>query len=596
MPRKNKQPRWAWPLLSLMATTLLAFPLSYLAIPHFARWHMLRKITSLDLSERELGLNYLIQRAPTDPQLVDGAIEKLNQADGTLFIQIASALEQAHLWQRPPIPDDVWVRWLDMIRTDPSENTRILAAQNFADVPDLADDPRVLQAIDTMLRDQAPNVRYNALVTTAMLSRHSHSPGNYAPLLAHASADENPTIAKHAWIMIGLLGWHLPPPPDWRNQTPEISEAFIWAITRLNPSNPDLAIQACIDSTLPESTRDMAIYALSMSDADAAIAALKKAAPPPFDGPHPSVTARGTWRAILALPPSAFEPSSDSQWALPEDALLFHKIETSAPPQPDFIHAFIYRTIRVTANRALILSATPHDPLRYLAALEGLTPGEITIPINEDVSDLIRFTTIAMTANPQENDLRPLFSSPVSIVRDLACTLAVDRFNNDQNSALAESLLRDYNDDAKRSGAVLAGLTNTQQRFLAKKMADEDVWDVKQIHRLGLWMQGNHPELEGVPEALLTRDDLPTSTILLAMLHRHHPAAMEFLFNPTGEENLDLDELLCLNRWWLILKRYLPADAPPLWLWADPELRRFQIDVIRDWHLLNRDSLRAQRH
>ena len=38
--------------------------------------------------------------------------------------------------------------------------------------------------------------------------------------------------------------------------------------------------------------------------------------------------------------------------------------------------------------------------------------------------------------------------------------------------------------------------------------------------------------------------------------------------------------LLVGDRWWHVLRRYLPADAPPLWLWADPQLQAFQLDAL----------------
>src|SRR5690606_13564304 len=88
--------------------------------------------------------------------------------------------------------------------------------------------------------------------------------------------------------------------------------------------------------------------------------------------------------------------------------------------------------------------------------------------------------------------------------------------------------------------------------------------------------------------SLLLRDDLPRSTILLAMLHRDDPAALDHLLNPRGDVGPDVLDLLDRRRWWHVLRRYLPPDAPPLWLWADPELEDFQIDVLRCWWLLHR--------
>ena len=89
-------------------------------------------------------------------------------------------------------------------------------------------------------------------------------------------------------------------------------------------------------------------------------------------------------------------------------------------------------------------------------------------------------------------------------------------------------------------------------------------------------------------------DDLPATTILLAKLHRRRAEALDDLLNPRGEPTLDLVELLDHYRWWYVLKHYLPEDAPPFWVWADPQLEQFQIDVLRNWYLVNRHRFRAE--
>jgi hypothetical protein len=101
--------------------------------------------------------------------------------------------------------------------------------------------------------------------------------------------------------------------------------------------------------------------------------------------------------------------------------------------------------------------------------------------------------------------------------------------------------------------------------------------------------------MDELASGLLLRPDLPTTTILLAMLANGRTAALDYLLNPAGEEHLPLAQLFDQSRWWYVLRRFLPTDAPPFWVWADADLERFQIDVLRDWYLLNRHKIQLRR-
>jgi len=247
----------------------------------------------------------------------------------------------------------------------------------------------------------------------------------------------------------------------------------------------------------------------------------------------------------------------------------------------------------------------PADSTQPLQQLEAMPIGQQRVAIRADMTDTLRLAAVAVTSDPQPKDLLRVFNSPLPFVRDRACVVAAERFSREQNEALIGSLLSDYSDDAKCSGAILAGLTGLGGELLDRKMQDEDIWSVQQIHKLGLWMQGRLPQMQRQVALLLTRDDLPTTTILLAMLHKDRTAALDYILSPRTDEpqfstealNLPEDEgdqpvalikLLIHYRWWHVLKRYLPDDAPPLWLWADDQLQQFQLDILRDWYLVNR--------
>src|SRR5690606_15634905 len=128
--------------------------------------------------------------------------------------------------------------------------------------------------------------------------------------------------------------------------------------------------------------------------------------------------------------------------------------------------------------------------------------------------------------NPQ--DLESLLSADEPTLRDLACVTAARRLTPQQQAQLIEAMLNSYSDHAKMSGAILAGLTGLQPELLVKKARDEDMWAVQQMLRLGLWMQGqtvtdpegNVIDMDSVCMAMLTREDLPITSVLLGMMFK----------------------------------------------------------------------------
>ena len=639
MTQKRKTPSLGWLLLSLVLTTVATIPVAYVVVPYAKRWQLLGKLTDPNLTQRERGLNYVIQFAGEDPHVLRAAIRCLGVQDRANFLQLVHALDQAGQWKRPIVPLPPWLRWLEILGSDPSAEARILAIQLLAQQQDLADHPRTEQLIQRWLDDPDPDVRYNALVAAAGLCAEATARTPYEALITHASTDAQPTIARHAWLILGLINPTSGVVANWRNQPPPVAKAMLWATLNTNPQHPEPAIQALQDPTVDPATRAMAAYALHLSNTPEAKHALteqiRRVSVSRLDSPDEQ---RILWRAILAVRLSPDTPDAPDAPDAPDDSAskaivqlikdirkrqLISTMKQLADMENPREHALAAQSLQPLLLSAYYrLGAIDHDDLRQglehqmsamldqplipLATLEGLPIGRDRVQIPASMPDILRLSAVAVTANPKPEDLQPLFASPRATLRDLACVVAADRFSDSQNERLVASLLNNFNDDAKCSGAILAGLTGLQPELLAKKARHEDVWSVRQIMSLGLWMQG-HPPPEispdippdishtghgskgrAVVEGLLTRDDLPTTTVLLAMLHMKHTAAWDFLFNPQGEEQIDLLELFDQARWWRVLKRYLPPDAPPFWVWADPQLAQFQIDLLREWYLLHR--------
>jgi len=389
---------------------LLAAPLAWWITPHLLHRHLINKITSPDLDERQRGLNYVIRRANQRSRVLRDVIAQLNTPDEQNFIQIAAALQQGGRWQHPPIPADAWLRWINLLARDKDPESRILAAQHLTSLSDHLKDPGISGVLELLLDDDDIDVRYNALIVCAELAG-----------MADVGAREN--IA-------------------------------------------------------------------------------------------------GPYRSIL---------------------------ETIAGDEQSIIHN----------QAAALLVALDHD----------------------DSGDPLKIPPATL------EQLKRGLHSPFAHVRDVACTIAAEHLNDEQLEQLIINLLNDFDDNAKRSGAILAGLTGWQLKLLDQKTEAEDVWAVKQIHQLGLWMAGQGSELK--PQLLLARDDLPQTTIILAMLKKDRAAGLDALLTPRADEmifQLDgesqpatLSSLLLDHNWWIVLARD-QSGRPPL---QNPQ-------ALRNWWLIQR--------
>ena len=605
MARRRFTPRIASLAITLLIALTVLVPAAYLGAPHYHRWRTLNALTSDDASRRERALGYVAARASEDPRVLRGTIDELAAAPTDAdFLRIAAALEGAGIWDREHVPLAPWLRWIRLLAQDRSEQARVLAAQQLADLPELASDPRVPDLLDSLLDAPEPDVRYNALVAVAALAGPTSAPPAYVGLIAEATDDPHPQVARHAWIFLGLLDPAGGFRANWLDAPPEVAEAILWAAVKTNPDEPAPAIAALRDEEAPPAIRAAAAYALHFSTAPAAVEALLDVATTP---PESVTTAnqRVIWRALLGLPRPNLRQERMGRL---EEAFARYVMDEGPEPRVDPLAlAAIYR-LGIAGARRKGSDPTLSDLLAKLATVEGQDEPAMEWPLTGYKPPLLRALTVAVSKTPRPGDLLPAFRSEVAEMRNLAAVIAADRFGEEHLKEFVRRLLTEFDDQARMSGAILAGLSGIAPRaevpgearpvdLLVYKAAHEDIWSVQQVLRLGLWMQGRLPEMDlNDVRSLLGRDDVPTTTLLLAMLHRGHAvAAFDYLLSPLAEPRIDLNRLLIRRRWWHVVQRYLPADAPPLWLWADSRLQAFQIDVLRDWYLLHRHQLRSGR-
>lgn len=596
--KRRVLPHVGWLALSVVLVLSALVPIAYVAAPHVDRYLRLEKLTSPDVAERELALNYVIRRAGQDPAVAAGAVARFGEApDDTIFLQIASALDRAGVWQREIATDDNWLRWIDILSRDKDETARVMAAQLCASMHALADDPRMRSLLEDLIDDPLPDVRFNAMAAAAELHAAAGEPVFYERLIATRTRDPETKIARHAWI---ILGWIDPIEgftADWRATPPPVAEAILWTATRTNPDRPAAATEALTDANASPIIRAAAAYALSLSPTPEAVTALLDLVQrPPETVPQQELVS--VWRSLLVLP----RPDLSRDPLTRLELAMAPYADDAGPGSPlePLTTAAVYRF--GVAGELGRPRDDPFSVLVRLATVEGQPDASMEWPIVGGTPDLLRVMTtrIARTPNP-EAMLSPL-ASPEPAMRDLAAVVAAERLTSEQNAALIDRLLGDYSDDAKRGGAILAGLTGQRLDALRERADFENNWSTQQVMRLGLWMAGTLPEFGQTVDGLVLREDVPVTTVLLAMLEHGGDAryrALEFLLNPRGEPVLDLIELLDRQRWWYVLRDYLPeplVEGAPFWPWADADLEAFQVDVLRDGFLVNAYRIRNQLH
>jgi hypothetical protein len=185
-----------------------------------------------------------------------------------------------------------------------------------------------------------------------------------------------------------------------------------------------------------------------------------------------------------------------------------------------------------------------------------------------------------------------LLRSPEAALRDVGCVLAVRDLAPGDVDTMTIELLSDTTPEARMAGAILCGVTGRHAEELSQSIAKQTDWITATVMRLGLWMQDRDTGQAVNPLNLLARRDIPRTTLIFAMLHGDDPLALEALLNPQSEAPGDLARLLEDYGWWRVLDRYLPEDAPRWRHGTGTELQQLQIDLLRDWYLVNRHRLK----
>ncbi len=599
-----------WPVvLSLLVTFIVASGLSLHFVPDVYRWSRLRMVRSDDPEARVEGLVYVMNHLD-DPAVRQGCKDILQTADRASVDHLIAVLRRFGQWDSrfgQPWLDDL-NRRLDDYADD--ADARAMVAVDLGEAGwrrnELVKSSAFGRTLDRLRADGEAVVRYNALKALAATGRATVN--DYVA----AADDDEPAVAKLAWLLAGLAAGGedtapntgeataLPGAAEVERLSPSVGQTYLWADARFNAPRHGVAYAIATDADAPEALRAFAPYVLGLSRQPDTQRLLRwiitEAHPPGADAPR--FGRLGRWRAILAIDPHIAGSAGATITAL--GAFYAEAPDTEAADPLAAAAASRLMPLFATDERVreaigpIAWTGRPGRPWRELAVYAGLPRRWGKLAATAAMPDLVRVHAVRAMGEPAMDDLFPAFGSDKPGVRHLACIAAIERFEPRLCHETAAQLLREYRDESRMSGALLAAVSKTDPQLLRDRLEHETVWVVRQHLLLGLMMMGERDDFAAQAIGLLSRPAMPQSTVLWAMMHHGEIAALDSLFTPFGADSGYARRQLDEQRFAVLLQRYVPA-APRFDVWADVRLGQFQVDIMRTWYLVQRPALRFNR-
>ncbi|MHC4415481.1 MAG: hypothetical protein ACYS0G_09375 [Planctomycetota bacterium] len=178
-----------------------------------------------------------------------------------------------------------------------------------------------------------------------------------------------------------------------------------------------------------------------------------------------------------------------------------------------------------------------------------------------------------------------------------AAALVAERIlARDESAALAASWIRDFNDDRKRAGAVLAALVGEHRSLLRQACELEDIPEVKVTQRLALFALGERvgrdDPLEFAYRTLRKPNgDFDPDTALCLLLAGHRPALEHLTTRPPLSVDTDWRESVQQRAW--LIERFVRVwhEAAGRPIAADPRAVRLHFDALCALRLLTQRRL-----
>ncbi len=554
--------------------------------------------------------------------LAAAMFEQLDVPEDAQFLQIIDLLETRLLWAKNGVPKPMWLRWLGLLANSPAELSQLKSAQLLGELPDDVDRLALKQTLDLLAKSPHDKVRAQTLNTAAGYAAIAEPPTDYEQIIFTLGHDENPIIARRAWLVVGHLNPLSGYAVKWKEAGPFVAEAMLWASVKTNPENPKAALEALRLKTHAAQAL-LAMIARGGVEFDRLDATLHQHI---LRLQEDRSNHRAVWRALLAIqtPAEYHEPWGIHLWSYldrdadpPEDFQLSlaacHRRDSFDLPG-GFTWTQEERSLgELAAIEGMALSranrpestTTPQSVLAQLVAAATATHlpniGSLAQGLSLDAHTITPLLVLAI-ANADPGETGGLLRSPqegMMTATAFACAISGQRPT--LIAGITLDFLRQHPDLdadqlAERSDAELAELGLKRVDALAALLEAAEAAppsagrqaEVKLL-KLALWMRGDLGEdFTPTAEAMLLDDGLPTSTVLMCLLQMKRPIALEYLFGDLTSDGPDLHELFIQQRWWHVFRRFVDTSDLTLWLWGDPEAQAFQIEAMRQWYAVNR--------
>lgn len=513
-------------VISLLVTMAIVVPLAVVGVRVAIRHAKLDTLTHPvhDTAQREKILNWLIRETPDDPTLVEDVADLLEHMPEEALVQVRNTLDHAGTADHPDFRAAL-LNQLDRLSTD------------------------TLIEVGWTLPSDAPPVQKRIIAAALPHLDRTLTDGQRDSLIA---------------LLDHFRGWSSPPVP--------VEHYVAWIVRGLDAELPLLRIRAA-----------QQLGDLPLTQPEVSIALIE----PPLRSLLQDTDLAVRHAALLAV-----------AGYVPREPDLLSLIESRQNDPDPRIAALASRLIDTWHGRDVAADALTHqtstsellaarDWSSLLIDLETRDAGSVDVSFDPAMPHLVRVMATHAARDPQPAWLLDTFRlNDRPAVRDLACVVATRRFTPADLLPLTQQLLTDHDPDGRVSAAMLSGLTGVGTTDLRAASESEANPTTKKMMRVGLWMQGALPELDGRVAAMLGRSGLPETTLLFALLkHGDRRAALDDLL---ARDNASLTLLLRNQRWAHVLNAHLPSDTPRLSPRVDAALFAEQLEDLRAWHALYR--------
>lgn len=561
-------------------------------------------------------------------------LKSLSPKDDAELLQIVDLLDTRLLWSRQWAPLDLWVHWLNVLAKSEAELTQFNTAKRIGELPDAVDEARVVKALATLASSEYDTVRASVLNACAGYAAIATDPTDYEQIIFGLGKDPNKIIARRAWMIVGHLNPFSGFAVDWQDAEPFVAEAMLWAAVKTNPENPKPAVSAIINRDLHreallalEHASDMYLERLQEEFRTGDIVGQASSEQPDFVA---------SWRAVLAIDPFG---GDQEYWYVYLDGVTrgvttpFWTAEQKTEQSKTFLSRFLAVTFRfneyyspeareltpleiavaeLAAVEGWILDKQSPNPFRSpsapFAQLVATTAGLDSIALLELPStiDLARIpnanlATLALTHDDGDTIDLWLRSGSIPLRTPAALAAAMIDRRTQMVTGMTPKLLLNNPDLTNDKIQAMTGdelgkmglsridaLPALQEAAEAAPPSANRTVEAKLL-KLALWMRGDlGDDFTPIAEAMLFDKELPTSTVLMCLLHMQRPVALDYLFGDLVTPRPDLYKLFIQERYWHVFRRFVDTADLTLWLWGDPEAQAFQLEAMQQWYAVNR--------